>query len=234
MKKGVLSILILSFLVWGVSAATAATISGRVTVIDSGGDPIANMEIHVYAGMFNENYVAGTNSNSEGYFTIEVDPGTYYINTWSEPPSYYTSYLSWDGDVGSPDWNDAAPVIVSDSNPAENINFQLEYGGIITGAVYQTNGTTPITGFVAVDVYAGDPCGQHHYVTGALTDSADGTYAIDSVPEGTYFLKTSPWETNYIQEYWTSAATGSSMNCNDAQTFTVVAGATSPGHGLPA
>ena len=78
-----------------------------------------------------------------------------------------------------------------------------------------------------MDVYDGDPCGDHEYVTGVWTDVDAGTYTINGIPAGTYFLKTSPWYSNYITEYWDTPA--SNKDCSAAEMVTVTAGVTQTG-----
>ena len=227
MKKGILGILILSFLVWGVSTATAATISGRVTKV--GGEPMANILVIAVDETCVGHTIGDARTNANGEYAISVPTGSYYINNWmDDQPSYYPAKY-WTGGAGSLKCWEAVAVAVDDSTPAEHIDFQLEYGGIVTGIVYQNDGITEITGVsVDVSIIQGDPCGDHQYVIGNFTNPDDGSFSISGIPPGTYFFRTYTGDSDYIDEWW--RIDGNSLNCNDAQTITIVAGATNSGY----
>ncbi len=87
----------------------------------------------------------------------------------------------------------------------------------ISGTVYASDGITPIPGGGWVYARTGDPCGTTHSSWNSSING-DGTYSIQGLPPGTYYLQTNPSE-NYLYEWWASG--GSVLNCSGAQTVTV-------------
>jgi hypothetical protein len=101
----------------------------------------------------------------------------------------------------------------------------LSYAATISGTVFQSNGTTAITGVsLGIMVAQGDSCGWGSQVGSASTDSLDGTYTVTGVPAGTYYLRANNNGTNYVSEWW--AFPTSEINCHNAQTVTVADGDT--------
>jgi hypothetical protein len=102
-------------------------------------------------------------------------------------------------------------------------------GATISGTVKDSAGN-PITGSqIEVDVYTGDPCGEHQHIQRTSTDSVNGTYAINGLAAGVYFLRTYHHETNYVDEWWTNGSPDpSNLDCGLAQSITVTSGDTIP------
>jgi hypothetical protein len=107
-------------------------------------------------------------------------------------------------------------------------DFALDLGGIISGRVYESNGTTPATG-VQIEVRAiqGDPCGNQQHVGWASTDSSSGTYTLMGLPDGVSFLQTNNMnQSNYVNEWWTGDVDPSDRDCSLAQSISVSSGDT--------
>jgi hypothetical protein len=208
------------------------TISGTVYQSD-GSTPITGVQIHVNAyngdpcGL--NQHIAGVQINStNGTFSIYgVPAGTYYLLAF-DLDSGQSSYVSewWASPNSSYNCSGAQIVTVTAGQTVTGKNFQLDVGGTISGTVYQSDGTTPITDTqINVTAFSGDPCGAIQSVTGTATDSANGTYSITGVPAGTYYLLTWNNGTPYMDEWWASPS--STYDCNGAQLVTVTAGQTS-------
>ena len=206
-----------------------AEISGTVYQ-DDGTTPVTGVEINVevYQGdpCGNYEHITGGNTNpSSGTYSIKGIPlGTYYLRTHNQNQSNYVDEW-WAAAGSSLDCNDAESITLNTGGQTESgINFQLDLGAEISGTVYQSNGTTPVTGVpIRVHVYQGDPCGDSQYMGSSDTDPADGTYTVMGIPLGTYFLQT--WninQSNYLNEWWT--ASGGSLDCNAADSITLGAG----------
>ena len=206
---------------------TLGVISGTVYQSD-GTTPITGVQIQVNVqsgnpcGPFQGVASTTTNSTNGTYSITGVPPGTYYLHANNMNQSNYQNEW-WASPASTTDCTGAQTVTVSAGGTITGKNFQLATGGTISGTVYQSNGTTPITGVqIHVNVQSGNPCGSTPYVTGYPTNSTNGTYSITGVPVGTYYLRTWNNGAPYMDEWWASPS--SSVNCTGAQTVTVSAG----------
>jgi major membrane immunogen (membrane-anchored lipoprotein) len=197
----------------GITPITGGVIGVRVMQ----GDPCGN-----------QNQVGYTNTNSDGTYTVTGLPaGTYYLQTQNNGVNYLNEW--WASPNSTLDCNNAQQVTVTAGATTPGKDFQLDLGGTITGTVYQSNGTTPVTGVqVHISVGQGDPCGSIQWVGWSDTNPADGTYTITGVPAGTYYLNSyNMGQSNYVNEWW--ASPNSVLDCSGAQTVTVTAGGTTSG-----
>ena len=163
--------------------------------------------------------------NPDGTYTISgVEAGTYYIYTSSSNTNYLSEY--WAEPASVRDCADAQTVTVTAGQTTANINFQLEEGGAVSGTLFESDGTTRIDGSTnQIEIFlekGTDPCDTVWAGSGFL--NPDGTYTISGVEAGTYYVQTSPFNTNYLSEYWADPA--SVRGCADAQTVTVTTGQT--------
>jgi len=202
------------------SQALAASISGHVYQ-EGTTTPIANVNVNIYTGRCYDGHVTGGQTNAEGYYEFSglTDGGQYIVRVdANNQEPYYAS--EWYNDIRDIDGCENATFVNADSS---GVDFYLTSGGAISGTINNSSG--PVTGIsVGVNVYAGDPCGNHEVIGGLWTNSTDGTFIFAGIPEGTYFLRTYPAESNYVSTWWTGA--GGSLDCDNAESFGVTAGQT--------
>jgi hypothetical protein len=207
------------------SLAEGATISGAI--YDSEGTPITDQSIHVGARLGDpcgdNEQISGTNPASGSYTIKGVPLGDVYLVT------HHDQYLNewWTGnspDPSSYDCENAQPINITGTDPVFDKDFQLELGGSISGTVYESDGSTEITGDqIEVRAIEGDPCGNHQHVGWATSDSSNGIYTLMGLPAGNYYLQTNNMnQSNYVNEWWASG--GSSLDCNAAEPVTVSVG----------
>lgn len=106
------------------------------------------------------------------------------------------------------------------------------FAATISGVVYGSDGTTPITaGYVDIYSASGGPCDPvtYTYVDSAVIAS-DGSYSSTIeptpggiIPVGHYYLKAVPYD-NHVSEWWTSSNT-SSPDCSNADFVDITDGA---------
>jgi hypothetical protein len=215
------------FLITFGSISYAASISG--TVYQSNGTtPVTGTQIQVAViqGDPCDWYQWGSSSmtnSTDGTYTITgLSPGTYYLRTNNNNNSNYVN--EWWANAGSSyDCGDAEWIEISSSGQIlTGKNFQLDEGGSISGTVYQSNGTTPVTGTqIQVEVMRGDPClGRTQWLGDVTVNSTNGTYTVKGAPIGPNYLMTNNNNnSNYVNEWWASA--GSSYDCGVAESIEI-------------
>ncbi len=106
-------------------------------------------------------------------------------------------------EVATPD-----PLIIENTSESDSIS----------GTVRDSNGT-PVTGTsIEIWLISGDPCGDWELVGIVRTDPFDGKYSVSDLSPGNYYLRTSYYGTDYVNEWWTGS--GSVRDCADAQSVT--------------
>ena len=144
------------------------------TVVDSSQNPVEGasvIAIDADPNSLNDPNVAfiGSETDENGDYTID------YLHSSS---TYLVSVYA-DGYV-----NQAEPnVVVTIGQTTSDIDFTLQdasSGGKISGTVYQSNGTTPISGAIVL-------CLSLETTSDAqILTASDGTYTLDSLQAGTY------------------------------------------------
>ena len=114
----------------------------------------------------------------DGSYKINLKPGTYYINVF-----HTHGYIpEWYQDAYNMAY--ATPVEVEFHKETSGIDFYLARPGLISGHVYEEDGTTPIAG---ANLYA-FPVDSHLIGSGA-NSKPDGSYTINGLPSGNYVVQ---------------------------------------------
>ncbi|MEA2355513.1 MAG: hypothetical protein QOD61_1642, partial [Solirubrobacteraceae bacterium] len=165
------------------------SISGRVTDPTSGsGLPGITVLLYDAAGDF----VAGTTTNSDAFYSFSSLPGGTYFVGFSDPNGTRLARFY----NGKPSLEAADPVVVAPGQPTSGINQTLPLAGLITGTVTDSAATPAPVGNVEVVVY--DVNGQA--VAIAFTAS-DGTYTVGGLETGTYRVGFTPSSGLAVQFY---------------------------------
>ncbi|MEW6571702.1 MAG: LamG-like jellyroll fold domain-containing protein [Nitrospirota bacterium] len=183
---------------------SSGIITGRVT--DTYGNGVAKVEVAAHD--VNGNWKAGSSTDNNGYYSINIDIGSWIILFNTDKAGYY-----------APEWynnksifSEAIPVIVVAGQATANINAQLEPGGKITGRVVDSYGN----GIANVDVSAHDS--NSDWRGGTITDS-QGSYSI-GVGEGTWKIFFNAERAGYnVSEWYNNKA-----SFNEADPVTVTTG----------
>jgi hypothetical protein len=168
-------------------------ISGRVT--DSTGTVgIYNVDVQAYD--LNNYWWNSTNTDSDGYYTIQGLPGGNYkiefMTNWA--PGDYVG--EWYNDKDS--FDNADPVSVTVGQTTTGIDAQLADGGSISGRVTDSTGTVGINN---VNVNIRDM--SNNWYHGVNTDN-DGYYTVYGLPAGDYTIEFNPNNAsgNYVREWY--------------------------------
>ena len=157
-------------------------------------------------------------TDTSGVYVIEfLAPGNYTVRTVA---GEYGFVDEWHNDVIAVGWAvpaDAQTVQVFNGSTNSGINFGLDDGGSISGAVYDTS-STPLSN-IWVDIYTSD----NVYQQSGFSD-ANGSYAIRGIPPGSFYLRTFAYGFNYADEWYDDhPALGSTIPIG-AQAFDVYGG----------
>ncbi|MBF0229539.1 MAG: hypothetical protein HQK63_08125 [Desulfamplus sp.] len=199
-----------------------ATLSGTLYLND-GVTPVTGtayaVGIYLGASCSNSPLMTTNTNSSDGTFSFDKLPaGSYYISTKGQ---------WWTATVGSYNCGDAQSISVASEQDITGNDFTLSQGAYISGTLYESNGSTPITGKnLYVQVIAGTPCLGYNIIAQTPINTTDGTYYISDLGPGQYYLRTTFYDTsaNYANGWW--ASSGTSLPCGSAESITVVQGQT--------
>ena len=120
-------------------------------------------------------------TTADGSFTIpRLAPGDFRVYVRPQEEGLVGEFYA-----STTDWSEAERVTVVAGVDTPGTDFTLAGGGAIEGAVYETDGVTPIANvFVHASKY-----NTGAYANGDTTD-ADGTYRIPGVSAGVYRVET--------------------------------------------
>jgi hypothetical protein len=173
--------------------ADSGAISGRVTNA-SGTTGIANVEVQIRD--LNGYWYPGTNTDSDGYYTLRGLPGGNYkieFRTHWLPGDYVGE---WYNDQNS--FENANPVTVTVGQTTPNIDAALADGGAISGRVTDATGTV---GLANVNAQIRDL--NNSYYNGVYTDG-EGYYTIHGLPAGSYKIQFTTHDVvgSYVAEWY--------------------------------
>ncbi len=190
------------------AAATTATglIAGSVDDIASGA-PVADVCVYAYAVSGQPGSFATTGApyqaitEGDGSYEVTVPVANYVVEFDPSCGGTVTSPYALQYYVSQVDLADANPVFASAVSPATGIDAHLSAGYTISGTVSEAGGTG---GGAKVCASADDSAG--HRVSSAKS-AADGTYAIDNLPAGTYTVYFDPTcgrtqASTYAEQYY--------------------------------
>ena len=203
-----------------------ATLSGTVFE-DDGSTPVTGVPL--LATLFkgdpcnDPQWVSDTSTDEEDgtYEFLGIAPGSYYLLLTNQSLSDYANEW-WASPKSSLVCTDAQAVDITEyGEVVTGKNFQVNLGGSISGTVYQSDGTTPLTGVsVQIDAVLGSPCDTVITIGSARTNPTDGTYVIRALPLRAYYLKSNNMKSSdYVNEWWSGSL--SAPLCGAAQTVSL-------------
>jgi len=197
----------------------ARGISGTVTRQDTGA-PVAGAGVEIYDQY--GSYLTGVATSADGTYAVGgLAEGDYYVQALKTGliselyndvscPFWLVCYPSYSGD----------PVHVGASGLTTGIDFALAQAGGLSGTVTEVATGQGVPAFVRL-----------FSVTGAHLETyvaaADGTYQIDSLPSGTYFLVAE--QSGYLTEVYDEIPCPGSCDPTTGTGIAVVGGTTVTG-----
>jgi hypothetical protein len=110
----------------------------------------------------------------DGSFSIRLPSGTYIV--WAQSvPGYVQEYYR-----NSYDYEGATPLRVAAGGEVTGVDLFLQQAGVISGVIYESDGSTPIPD---AQVFA-FPVGSG--IGGGAISEADGSFRIEGLPSGSY------------------------------------------------
>ena len=153
--------------------STGVSISGSVT--DSGGNPLADVDVSFEPAQDEGSYVSVQTGPDGNYTTNAIAVGQYVVRFADPNNNHATEY--WDD---SPIWDTADVLDVDGSGPISGINAQLSAGATIAGQVTDPSGS-PAPGICVGAAYGAD---DYWDTVGWDMTDASGNYSMDRLPAG--------------------------------------------------
>jgi hypothetical protein len=199
----------------------AGTISGTVTAADSG-LPVPGSSVCVNRLNARSNFENCTLTNAAGEYTVaRLATGSYSVRFMAgfEAPNYLRQYFD-----DSPTRKSAAPVAVTAGSDTPGIDAALHPGGRIAGTATDADTEAGIQG---LEVCATMPGAESPRQFGCDQTDAEGKYAIEGLPSGSYqvsFLPSFYGYLNYLGQYYDGKSTEA-----ESDPVGVIAGSTTAG-----
>jgi Carboxypeptidase regulatory-like domain len=185
--------------------ARGALLRGRV--VDASNGPLANITVAAYNP--DGTLHASTITDAEGRYELVVPSGDVRLAAFHPTQIYATQFYA-----GRNTFRSATKLLTTAGQTLSALDFILERGGRVTGAITDASTAQPVTG---VTVAAYDTAGV---LTASATSGADGRYSL-VLPPGTYRLVAFDAQLRYTTSYDNGAAA-----YEQTATRTVVAGST--------
>jgi hypothetical protein len=198
-------------------------ISGTVYKSD-GITPITDAFIRIFAyelELCERDYVDGGFTSNGNYFIGGLPAGSYYIQAFRESGANYIDEW-YNVPLSSYDCNDADPVQVWVGMETQNIDFQLDSGGSITGTLVDENGQ-PL-GNLKVECDGQVPGGWQQ----TWSDPADGTFTLYGLGHGhaeiTIISDPGRYLAGFIRNYYLEAGEQKNIGTLKVQKGAVISG----------
>jgi hypothetical protein len=200
--------------------APGAVISGVVTA--SLGNGVADARIDVVTG--DGDWVNSGETDTNGaYSVMNLPAGTFYARTDAGAVNLVDEWFDNVTAIGSEVPLGASPISLTSGAVRAGVNFGLDPGGGISGAVTDTN-VLPLAGLL-VDAYDV----SSNWMLSATT-AADGGYELLGLPPpGPYYLRTFDASAFYAAEWYNGVSSIGSARPAAASPIHVFAGGVAPG-----
>ena len=199
----------------------AGTISGTIT---EDGTSVALSDAQVWAYRIadgGDRLAAIGHAGSDGTYSIYgLEAGSYRL--WARSDEHVDELYD---DIPCPVVcfrSDGAPVAVTDGGETSGVDFALEPGGAISGAVTDEGTGEPLGSSTVIRIYDGDGLSL-----GGRFNEAEGSYRIGGLPGGTYYVKAS--RSGYVDELYDDVFCGPTCVATGGTPVSVTVGADATG-----
>ncbi len=189
-----------------VQTPETGAIEGTVIAADTLA-PLPGVIVRAY-GRRDGRPVAMTRTGDQGTYRFDsLRPGTYLVQADPDRQNYLAEWYD-----DKPRRDQADPVEVVAGATTSNIDFALTPGASIAGVVTEEadpTGSTdpPPLGGILIQVGVFDGSSERSIIVGQTYTLDDGSYAVDQLPAGTYWVRASDPQGLHRAEFWDDAET---------------------------
>jgi hypothetical protein len=166
---------------------------GAISGLIYGSDGLRVANASVYASGIDVDGWVESYTNADGSYALEGLPeGNYRLRAYAS--GYFSEYYQ------DASWQTATPVAVTGSQETTGINLTLQLGGSISGHVYDSSGSNPLSGarIVLFDATTHNQIGQGY-------TTSDGSYRVAGLQTGSYDLRAG--QIGYLLEFYQGKTT---------------------------
>jgi len=169
--------------------------------------------------------------------SIDSNDGTYIVDKLPEGDNFVSVHLSagnyvdewWSSLSSITVCKDSVPITLEKGDVVIDKDFQLDTGAVVTGTLFKNDGITPITDeLIEVIAYSGSPCDSPEKMGWSYVDKETGSFRIENLRSGAFYLRPYVHTGNYIDEWWAQPL--SSTGCETAQFIELSVAEVSSGH----
>ena len=180
------------------------SISGTVTQNTNGTvSPVTMLSINVFSAT-TDDYVAGSNTNSSGEYSVKGLAADSYVIEFSP----YEEGLVAEYYDNARGYTSAQQVVVGAGAPVTGIDALLEQGATITGTVTKTSGGKTVAA-AGVSIWARQTSAEWSGSGWARTD-ANGRYTVKGLTAGDYNLQFESQDPGIVSKWYKNAVSSAS------------------------
>ncbi len=158
------------------------TVTGTVT--NAAMSPLSGVTVQLFSFTGGGPVRTGITNGSGGFSFTGLPTAFYVARTFVTPTQNYIDEIFNNRVAAGDSLTNGTGILITAGQATSNVNFALDAGGSITGTVTNAQTMAPVGG-ISVEVVT-----QRGASVKTVTTDGSGTYALNGLPNGSYFVRT--------------------------------------------